>query len=150
MTSLRVITEQDLPLLCGWFADAEFVHWWGGIPLDAATVARKYLGRRPDVDSYLIEEDGDPVGYGQTWIETAECGVDLALVPSAQGRGIGVDAIKLLANKLRRSGRTNITADPDETNARSIGAFMKAGFVPTGEDRDHHVMLKLTDDRSDE
>ena len=143
MIELRSVSVNDSALLAGWFGDVAFVRWWGGIPLDAATVAKKYLGGRPDVDSFIVEEDGTPVGYAQTWVEDDESGIDLALIPAVHGRGIGPLVIASLAQRLRAAGHRRVTGDPDAANVRSIRAFEKAGFVATGELRDDHVILEL-------
>ncbi len=140
LVDIRPATEDDLDLLAGWFADPEFVRWWGGEPLTREVVAHKYVGRRaPAVESYVVEERGRPVGYIQSWTDDSgqSGGIDLVLVPSARGRGLGPDAGRALAEHLVRRGRTPVTVDPALDNLVAIRAWEKAGFVSEGEWPDH-------------
>jgi len=138
LVTLRWARERDLDLLEAWFADREFVRWWGGIPLARDEVARKYIGRRPDVASFIIEETRTPVGYIQAWTKDDETGIDVVLRPEAQGRGLGIDAIRALAAHLSlQRGRSRVTVDPLLANKRAIQAFAKAGFVADRKWLDH-------------
>ena len=140
LVEIRPATEDDLDLLAGWFGDPEFVTWWGGKPLTRDVVAEKYVGRRaPDVESYVVERRGEPVGYIQAWTDDGghSGGIDLALVPSAQGRGLGPDAGRALAEHLVARGREPVTVDPALDNLVAIRAWEKAGFVSEGEWPDH-------------
>jgi len=137
---LRPATENDLDLLAGWFADAEFVRWWGGEPLTRDVVAHKYLGgRAPGVESFVVEEDGEPIGYVQAWTDDGghSGGIDLVLLPAAHGRGLGPDAGRALAENLVGRGWDPVTVDPALDNLVAIRAWEKAGFVSEGEWPDH-------------
>lgn len=96
-TVLRVVSHDDLDLLAGWFSDPEVYRWWDGYPKPTEEVAAQYLGgRRPQVESFIIElaEDasgdgaiagtlhdgdtragGEPIGYLQSWHGTERTGV---------------------------------------------------------------------------
>ena len=140
LVEIRPATEDDLDLLAGWFGDPEFVVWWGGEPLTRDVVAHKYVGRRaPGVESYVVEQRGEPVGYIQAWTDDGggSGGIDLALVPSAQGRGFGPDAGRALAEHLVARGWDPVTVDPALDNLVAIHAWEKAGFVSEGEWPDH-------------
>ena len=140
LVEIRPATEDDLDLLAGWFGDPEFVTWWGGKPLTRDVVAEKYVGRRaPDVESYVVERRGEPVGYIQAWTDDGgrSGGIDLALVPSAQGRGLGPDAGRALAEHLVARGWEPVTVDPAQDNLIAVRAWEKAGFVSEGEWPDH-------------
>jgi aminoglycoside 6'-N-acetyltransferase len=125
-TRLRPVTEDDLDLLAPWFADPAFVQWWGGKPLAREQVADEYIGRRrPSVESMIVEEGAQPVGYIQYWT-------------GAQGRGLGADAVRALAEHLRvEEGWRRVTVDPSVENGNAIRAFMKAGFVVESAWPDH-------------
>ncbi len=142
LVELRPASEDDLDLLAGWFGDPQFVVWWGGEPLPREIVSDKYTGRRaPGVESYIVEEHGQPVGYIQAWTDDGGRGggggVDLALVPSAQGRGLGPDAGRALAEHLVGRGWNPVLTDPALDNAVAIRAWERAGFVSEGEWPDH-------------
>lgn len=132
---LRPAGEQDLELLAGWFADPAFVEHWGGVPLTREQVAAKYVGRRrPRVESFVVLAGDLPVGYAQYWhAGPAEGGLDICLLPCAQGRGYGPDVADTLATHLLTElCWSRVTADPAASNQRAVRAWQKAGFEPTG------------------
>jgi len=98
-----------------------------------------YTGRRrPEVEPFVIEADRAPIGYLQFWPGTERSGgIDLFLVPSARGHGLGPDAIRAAANfLLDQRGWTEVTVDPVVDNVRAIRAFKRAGFTPEGQQLD--------------
>jgi len=138
-TFLRPATDDDLDLLAGWLADPEVYRWWEGRPLSREEVADVYTGRRrPEVEPFVIEADGVPVGYLQCWRRTgASGGIDLFLVPEERGKGLGPDAARAASSfLLDRRGWTEVTVDPLVDNLRAIRAFERAGFLPDGEELD--------------
>jgi len=138
-TSLRPTTDDDLDLLAGWLADPEVYRWWEGRPLSREEVADLYTGRRrPEVEPFVIEADGVPVGYLQCWRGTETSGgIDLFLVPDARGQGLGPDAARAASSfLLDQRGWTEVTVDPVVDNLRAIRAFERAGFTPEGEEID--------------
>jgi aminoglycoside 6'-N-acetyltransferase len=81
---------------------------------------------RTDVHAYLVEHDGEPVGYLQAWFgETGDdSGLDMFLIPAARGAGLGPDAGRTLARHLLAQGeRKRVTVDPYLWNARAVRAF---------------------------
>ena len=64
------------------------------------------LHREP-VDAWIVEADGEPVGYLQSWWEDdppRRGGLDGFLVPAARGRGLMPDAARALAQSLLDAG----------------------------------------------
>ncbi|HYM69333.1 MAG TPA: GNAT family N-acetyltransferase [bacterium] len=140
-TTLRPVSDADLDALARWFGDPAFVVWWGGTPKRREEVAEKYLGVDPARQAFIVEADGMPIGYIQAWSDQPpDGGVDIVLVPEAQGRGLGVDAVRALSAHLRAAGWRQIIADPVARNRRAIRAFEKAGFIKIGE-QGEHVLL---------
>ena len=114
LTTVRVATEEDADLLVGWHSDPEVSRYW-----DEETFTRdEMIDRlaRPDVDPYIVEELGEPVGYIQAWFEDEPevlAGLDMFLIPSARGRGLGPDAARTLARwLLERGGQERLIVDP--------------------------------------
>ena len=137
-TALRPVTRDDLPLLADWFADPEFVRWWGGVPKSPDEVARKYLGWHEGdeiVQSFVVLHEDVPIGYIQAWNdEPLIGGIDIVLLPAVHGRGYGPDTVATLARYLRDElGWKRITIDPSVRNGRAIRAFEKAGFAAESE-----------------
>lgn len=59
--------------------------------------------------------------------------VDVFLATSHHGRGLGTEAIRLLARHLFEDrGHHRLTIDPAADNAAAIRAYEKAGFRPVG------------------
>ncbi|MFJ8888818.1 GNAT family N-acetyltransferase [Streptomyces sp. NPDC102402] len=134
-TSLIPATEEHLSLLAAWFADPEFVRDWGGRPLTRGEVAAKYIGRRrPAVVSLLVLKGVDPLGYAQyVTAGPHEGGIDMVLLPHAQGQGYGPDAARALVRHLLTfAGWDRVTVDPEASNRRAVRAWRKAGFRPVG------------------
>ncbi len=138
---MRPATAADAELLSRWHADPDVAVYWDGKTYTPDEVRARL--ERPDVDAYVIEADGIPVGYLQAWIgDTADLGgLDMFLLPDARGRGIGPDAARTLAQwLLDHGGRRRVTVDPYLWNRRAVAAWEKAGFRAIEErepDADH-------------
>jgi RimJ/RimL family protein N-acetyltransferase len=141
LLSYRAATEADAAMLAGWHADPEVSRYWDGRTYDVGEVVKRL--RRADVDAWILEEDGEPVGYLQSWWEPDEPrrgGLDGFLVPAARGRGIMPALARRLASDLRAQAWVEVTVDPYEWNERAIRAWEKAGFVEVSrhaEDEEH-------------
>lgn len=145
-TSLRSATDDDLELLTRWLADPEVYRWWEGRPLNRDEVSDMYTGRRrPEVEPFVIEADGVPVGYLQCWQGTETSGgIDLFLAPEARGRGLGPDAARAASRfLLDQRGWTEVTVDPVVDNLRAIRAFERAGFTREGEELDDETGKRI-------
>ena len=135
-TTIRPVVDGDLDLLLGWFSDPEIYAWWGGRALPREEVEEKYLGRkRPEVESFIVEADGRPIGYLQYWLDDpGQGGLDMVLVPDSRDQGFGPDAARAVVRYLvEELGWRRITVDPLVDNARAIRAWEKAGFAAEGE-----------------
>ncbi len=133
LTSVRPADERDADLLVGWHAEPEVARYW-----DDETFTREQMLERlarADVDSFVVEEGGLPVGYLQTWLEDNAGGLDMFLIPDARGRGLGPDAARAVATELHRRGWARVTVDPYTWNDAAVRAWRKAGFVDV-EERD--------------
>lgn len=131
---LRSVQQDDYELLFRWLNDPEVYRWWGGKPIDSDAIQQKYLGhRRPQVEGYVIEVTGLPIGYAQRHqTDDDEGSVDLFLVPEMRGRGYGIDAVRALVKYLTRvEGWKRITVDPEQDNLPAQSFWRKLGFVET-------------------
>ena len=130
LTQVRAASEDDADLLVEWHADPDVSSYWDdetftrdGNARAAAAAGRRRLHRRGG---------GEPIGYVQAWWEEDEPrrgGIDMFLVPSARGRGLGPDAARTLTESLLASGWTRVTVDPYSWNEPAIRAWRRAGFV---------------------
>jgi aminoglycoside 6'-N-acetyltransferase len=134
LTVVRPAATADADLLVHWHADPDVARYW-----DNKTFTREEMLvrlNRARVDSYIVEADDQPIGYLQAHFADAatDAGLDMFLVPSARGRGLGPDAARTLATHiLRETGRTRVTVDPYLSNEEAIRAWGKAGFRPVEE-----------------
>ena len=135
LTVVRPATEADADLLVAWHADPETSRYWDDETFTREEILER-LEREP-VDAWIVEVGGEPVGYLQSWWEEGEeprrGGLDMFLVPSARGRGLGPDAGRALALHLLAEGWTRVTVDPYAWNEHAVAAWRKAGFEPVDE-----------------
>jgi len=130
LTVVRPVTEADVDMLVAWHADPEVSRYW-----DDETYTREEMVAElaePDSDPFIVEADGEPVGYLQSWWEPGDrrrAGLDMYLIPSARGRGLGPDAARALALSLLAEGWAEVTVDPYVWNEPAIRAWGRAGFV---------------------
>ena len=147
LTLVRPAGEADIDLLVAWHADPEVARYWD----DETFTADELRGRleRDNVDSFIVEVEGEPVGYLQAWRSGAAGGLDGFLVPGARGRGLMPDAAHALALALIAGGWPEVTVDPYTWNASAIRAWTKAGFVaqschpPDGEHSAEWVLMRF-------
>jgi aminoglycoside 6'-N-acetyltransferase len=141
MTAVRSATDDDVDMLVDWHADPETSKYWDGDTFTSEQMRERL--RRPDVDMWIVESNGKPVGYLQSWWEEdppKRGGLDGFLIPAARGLGLMPDAARALAQSLLDQGWEYVTVDPYEWNERALKGWRNAGFVPESRhepDEDH-------------
>ncbi len=132
---LRPGHQRDVPSLRAILAEPSVACWWGEPP-PAAEIEASLRGE-PDGALLVIEADGQVAG-GIQFSEENEpmyrhAGIDIYLSRRWQGRGIGAEAIGLLARFLcGPRGHHRLTIDPAAANHAAIRCYQKAGFRPVG------------------
>jgi aminoglycoside 6'-N-acetyltransferase len=151
LTTLRPATGDDVERLVGWHGDPEVARFWDDETFTVAEMRERLA--RSDVDAWIVEERGEPVGYLQVHPE----GLDMFLIPAARGRGLGPDAGRAMARHLvERCGRDRVTVDPYTWNEHALRAWRRAGFVAVSHhqaDEEHTapwVLMEWRDERRDE
>jgi len=131
---LRPTTPTDFAIAARLFRDPGFYDRWGGSPKTDEEIAEKYLGARsPLVECFFVEVDGEVVGFTQ--YHDADDGgegggMDLVLLPSSRGRGIGTAVVHAVVRFIREEkGWRRFTVDPDVDNERGVNFWKKVGFV---------------------
>ena len=135
MLALRPVTAADAAALAGILADPTVSPWWG--TFDAEKLRNDVLEPPPGVASFVIEVEGSVAGFIQYSEENDpdyhHAGIDIAVGPSWQGRGIGPEAIRTLARHLfEERGHHRLTIDPAVANDRAIRAYERVGFRAVG------------------
>jgi len=127
---LRRPDSADLPALAAIRAEPGVCRWWGeSQPGDLEPPA--------DGDLLAIEVDGSVAGAIQ-YEEVTDpmyhsAGIDLFLGAEWQGRGLGREAVGLLARHLIDArGHHRLTIDPAADNERAIRCYEAVGFERVG------------------
>jgi aminoglycoside 6'-N-acetyltransferase len=129
--SLRPLAEGDEGELRRIHETPEVVLWWdkpeAGFPWTDSPESRRLT----------IEVDGKVSGLIEFYEELEpryrHASIDVFLDPALHGRGLGTEAVRLLARYLiDERGHHRLTIDPAASNTAAIRAYEKAGFRPVG------------------
>lgn len=145
------VTEADYPMLRRWLESPPMREWWGDAETTLGHIRDMVEGRDP-ARPFVFHVDGEPAGYIQHWSVGDEVkagnaedapwllelppdavGVDLSIgEPKWLGQGIGTAVLRAFLARLFAEGCETIVIDPDETNARAVRSYEKAGFTRFG------------------
>ena len=133
--TVRPGTAEDVDALLAILAEPSVSRWWGD-PAPREDVSADLLGTG-DTVLLVIEVDGAVAG-GIQYYEEADPqyrhgAIDVYLSHRFQGRGLGVEAIRLVARFLFETrGHHRLTIDPALENERAIRSYEKLGFRRVG------------------
>jgi aminoglycoside 6'-N-acetyltransferase len=133
--TIRPGRREDIEALCAILAEPSVVRWWGE-PESPDEVAGKLL-EDCDVVLLVIEVGGVVAGGIEYHEETdpgyRHAGIDVYIGAAHQGKGVGSEAVRLLARFLIDArGHHRLTIDPAVSNAAAIRCYEKVGFRPVG------------------
>ncbi|CAN5204433.1 GNAT family protein [soil metagenome] len=136
---LRPLRVDDVERLAEIHAEPGVSRWWG-LP-DEAQLRRQADGV-DDEKAFAIEADGELVGLIQYHEENEpdfrHAGIDVFLAKRVHGRGLGTDAVRMLARYLiHERGHHRLTIDPAADNAVAIRTYEKVGFRAVGVMREY-------------
>ena len=128
---LRSTTADDAALLLPIRNEQEVRRWWSDLEPGEM---EEFVA---DDHSLAIEVDGEVVGAIQFFEEEdpmyRHANIDLYLTTSRHGKGLGSEAVRVLARHLlEERGHHRLTIDPAADNAAAIRAYEKVGFRPVG------------------
>jgi AacA4 family aminoglycoside N(6')-acetyltransferase len=146
--TLRLMTEQDIPMLYDWLNRPHIVEWWGGESArpsleDVYTKYRPRVLANERVTPYIAMLGQVPIGYAQSYIalgcgdgwwedetDPGVRGIDQSIAdPDLLGKGVGTRLVRTLVDMLFRDPSVSkIQTDPAPTNLRAIRCYQKAGF----------------------
>jgi aminoglycoside 6'-N-acetyltransferase len=130
---LRGPQAGELETLAGLIAaDPEASAWWSA---NAAKNLRWI--QDPSSETFVIEVERGAAGVLMVTEENDPdyryAGLDITLVGDTRGRGIGPEALRLMARSLfQERDHHRLTIDPALENHRAVRAYEKAGFLPVG------------------
>ena len=129
-TSLRRATNDDVTRLVAWHNDPDVARYWDDERFTDAEMRERLA--RPGVEAWIVEAEDEPIGY----LQVHSMGLDMFLIPSARGRGLGPDAARAMTEHLLdERGWTRVTVDPYMWNEQALRAWRKAGFVEVSSGR---------------
>jgi aminoglycoside 6'-N-acetyltransferase len=133
--TIRPGRPDDLDALYAILAESSVARWWGE-PAPRDDLACDLLGDGEDV-LLVVEVEGAVAGGIQYHEETdpmyRHAGIDIFLGSAWQGRGVGSEAVWLLARYLvEERGHHRLTIDPAAANEGAIRCYGKVGFRPVG------------------
>jgi aminoglycoside 6'-N-acetyltransferase len=127
-------------MLRRWLETPEVRRWWGDPDEQEALLREDLAGE--DMTMWIVCLNGSPFGYAQHcdvhgWpqphvahLPAGSIAIDAFVgKPEMIGKGNGARFLRLLAERIRRSGAPEIVIDPDPANERAIRAYRNAGFV---------------------
>jgi aminoglycoside 6'-N-acetyltransferase len=133
---LRPVGPADRVGIRAILAEPSVARWWGAT--DSPDQALDdWLAPDDDTTAFAIEADGELVGSllisEEADPDYRHAGLDLFLATTAQGRGLGPDAIRTAARWLfDERGHHRLTIDPSAENARAIAVYERVGFRRVG------------------
>lgn len=135
---LRRFQELDAREVARWPTSIEEVRLWaggaGGWPLDASVLRRWHAG--PDVEPYVLSDEGKLTGYGELWKDEAEQEVELARIivsPADRGRGVGRRLVLLLLEQVSLTGLPDAFVRVVPENGVALACYRGAGFSSVSE-----------------
>jgi aminoglycoside 6'-N-acetyltransferase len=125
---LRRGVAKDAEKLAQIAREPAIARWWGELDIEDFI----------DTDDvFVIDVDGEVVGAIQFDEEEdpmyRHAGMDIFLAPSHHGRGLGSEAIRVLARYLyNERGHHRLTIDPAAANTTAIRTYERVGFRAVG------------------
>ncbi len=138
---LQTFDPVHAELVASWAVGDEVVRAWCAVEGDRvpADVVAGW-SRADDVEAFLLGDDaGDPVAYGELWLDDEEGEVELArllVAPEHRGRGVGRALTRALSVRAHESHpelpAVILRVRPE--NEQAIRCYTGAGFVAVPED----------------
>lgn len=122
----------DAPHVAAWPRDARELSAWCGrqdFPLPpSAVTAWQAL---PYVRSVVLRDAERPCAYGELWIDEDLGEVELArliVAPDARGRGVGRRLTRVLLDRARETGLSQVFLRVAPTNEAAVRCYVSVGF----------------------
>lgn len=139
--SLRPLADGDILRLREILTESAVARWWPPDALDgwesSVDVTRMSICVEDRVSGLIQYHETDDPRY-------RHAGIDLFLTTELHGRGLGAEAIRLVARHLlTERGHHRLVIDPALANAAAVRCYERVGFHPVGVmrryERDHRT-----------
>jgi ribosomal-protein-alanine N-acetyltransferase len=137
---LRPFASGDGPTVLAWVTSDDEARGWASLPArptDDGVFARWHA--EAGVLAYVLELDGEPVGYGEVWEDHDEDEAELARLiidPSRRRRGLGRSLVALLLAEARQLGWWDVWLRVASYNDPALGCYAAAGFTRAAPDKE--------------
>jgi [ribosomal protein S18]-alanine N-acetyltransferase len=121
-----------------WCAASPFSREWVPAATDPDAVLAGWH-TDPDITGYLLLRDGDPVAYGELWVEVDEDEVELAHLvvdPALRRQGLGRALALELVTSARTLGLATVFLRVSPDNDVGIACYSSVGFVPMSDEEE--------------
>lgn len=130
---MRRFRAEDAVHMHRLLADPEAMRYWSSLPHESIEQTEAWIASELDADpeiadDFVVELDGRVVGKLGCW-RLPEVG--FLFDPALWGRGYATEAMTAFIERRRRLGSTELTADVDPDNQRSLRLLVRCGFVET-------------------
>ena len=138
-TELAAFEARHAALVASWATSADELDRWAGRndhPLDPRVVESWHAD--PDVHPWLLLTEGEPVAYGEIWLDPEADDAELARVivdPRRRGRGFGRLLVRGLSERAAAE-LEEVWVRVVSENAPAIACYAGAGFVRTSPQRE--------------
>ena len=131
---LRRAQLSDAAAMHRLMSDARAMRYWSTPPHDRLEQTEEWMASMVDApldqsDDFIVTLDGALIGKLGAW-RLPEIG--FLLNPALHGRGFATEALAAFVERRRRLGSTELTADVDPANERSLRLLERAGFREIG------------------
>ncbi|GAB3857672.1 GNAT family N-acetyltransferase [Micromonospora andamanensis] len=117
------------PVVASWATSPQESRRWCSLDRVASEDVTRW-GAEPDVRAYVALVDGEPVGYGELWLDDDEAEVELArliVAPARRGQGLGRRMVTLLTT-LAREHHPAVLMRLHPDNTQALRCYTAAGF----------------------
>jgi ribosomal protein S18 acetylase RimI-like enzyme len=131
VTTIRLAAEEDAPALHG-IAVAAYQRYVPRIGREPAPMTADYLASARRGQAWIATEDGQAAGFiilvpqpGYLLLE------NVAVLPAAQGRGVGARLLDLAEERARSLGLPEIRLYTNEAMTESLAYYPRHGYTET-------------------
>ncbi|MDX6267881.1 MAG: [ribosomal protein S5]-alanine N-acetyltransferase [Frankiales bacterium] len=127
------------------YAEVDVPHAGDWPHADTYDALRPFAEHGGGPGTFLVLEDGVIVGdcgwFGPPDADS-EVEIGYGLAPSARGRGLGTEAVRLLVEWILGQGARSVRAEVLPGNETSLRLLARLGFEDTGERAGHRILVR--------